>query len=121
MSAQAGASERAGGAARADKARRARPTAASWSARLRSPKAIGVVVSIVALFVVPPAIGGFLPRALSSYLIFGLLALSVGLISGYGRLFNLGIAANFGIMKVVFLGIIVYEAWFIPRPIKLTS
>ena len=31
------------------------------------------------------------------------------------------IAANFGIMKLVFLGIIVYEAWFIPRPIKLPS
>jgi hypothetical protein len=29
------------------------------------------------------------------------------------------IAANFGIVKLVFLGIIVYEAWFIPRPIKL--
>jgi hypothetical protein len=29
------------------------------------------------------------------------------------------IAANFGIMKLVFLGIIMYEAWFIPRPIKL--
>jgi hypothetical protein len=28
------------------------------------------------------------------------------------------IAANFGIMKLVFLGIIMYEAWFIPRPIK---
>ena len=31
------------------------------------------------------------------------------------------IAANFGIMKLVFLGIIVYEAWFIPRPIKLAA
>lgn len=31
------------------------------------------------------------------------------------------IAANFGIMKLVFLGIIVYEAWFIPRPVKLPS
>jgi hypothetical protein len=31
------------------------------------------------------------------------------------------IAANFGIMKLVFLGIIVYEAWFIPRPIKLPT
>ena len=28
------------------------------------------------------------------------------------------IAANFGIMKLVFLAIIVYEAWFIPRPLK---
>jgi hypothetical protein len=27
------------------------------------------------------------------------------------------IAANFGIMKLVFLGIIMYEGWFIPRPI----
>jgi len=31
------------------------------------------------------------------------------------------IAANFGIMKLVFLGIIMYEAWFIPRPIKLPT
>jgi len=31
------------------------------------------------------------------------------------------IAANFGVMKLVFLGIIVYEAWFIPRPIKLPA
>jgi hypothetical protein len=31
------------------------------------------------------------------------------------------IAANFGIMKLVFLGIIMYEAWFITRPIKLPS
>jgi hypothetical protein len=31
------------------------------------------------------------------------------------------IAANFGIMKLVFLGIIMYEAWFIPRPIKIAA
>jgi len=30
------------------------------------------------------------------------------------------VAANFGIMKLVFLAIIVYEAWVIPRPIKPT-
>jgi branched-chain amino acid transport system permease protein len=65
--------------------------------RLLSPLWIGVVVLIVLLAVVPPVIGGFLLRALSGYLIFGLLALSVGLISGYGRLFNLGVGANFGI------------------------
>ena len=47
--------------------------------------------------VVPPLIGGYLVRALTSYLIFGLLALSVGLITGYGRLFNLGVGANFGV------------------------
>ncbi|HLZ29360.1 MAG TPA: branched-chain amino acid ABC transporter permease [Chloroflexota bacterium] len=47
--------------------------------------------------VVPPLIGGYLVQALTSYLIFGLLALAVGLITGYGRLFNLGVGANFGI------------------------
>jgi len=28
--------------------------------------------------------------------------------------------ANFGIMKLVFLAIVIYEAWIIPRPLKLT-
>jgi hypothetical protein len=28
------------------------------------------------------------------------------------------LAANFGVMKLVFLAIVVYEAWTIPRPIK---
>jgi branched-chain amino acid transport system permease protein len=52
---------------------------------------------VLGLAVVPPVVGGYVPRALTSYLIFGLLALSVGLISGYGRLFNLGVGANFGV------------------------
>jgi branched-chain amino acid transport system permease protein len=64
---------------------------------LPSPTALVVLVSVILLAVVPPAIGGFLPRALSGYLIFGLLALAVGLISGYGQLFNLGVGAGFGI------------------------
>src|SRR3954471_2708915 len=58
---------------------------------------LAVAALIVALAVVPPTVGGYLPRALTSYLIFGLLALSVGLISGYGRLFNLGMGATFGV------------------------
>jgi len=52
---------------------------------------------MVAAFVVPPLVGGFLPHQISTYLIFGLFALSVGLISGYGRLFNIGIGATFGV------------------------
>ncbi|MBV9133318.1 MAG: branched-chain amino acid ABC transporter permease, partial [Chloroflexi bacterium] len=55
------------------------------------------VVLVVLLAIVPPLIGGYLVRALTSYLIFGLLALAVGLITGYGRLFNLGVGANFGV------------------------
>src|SRR6266540_1532948 len=59
--------------------------------------AIFAAVVVAVLAIVPPLIGGFIVRALAGYLIFGLLALSVGLISGYGRLFNLGVGANFGI------------------------
>ncbi len=60
------------------------------------PLGIGVAVVIV-LAVIPPLIGGYVVRALTSYMIFGLLALAVGLITGYGRLFNLGVGANFGV------------------------
>jgi len=73
-------------------------TAAELRGRLvRWWKPLGVAILILGLAIVPPAIGGYTPRALTSYLIFGLLALSVGLISGYGRLFNLGVGANFGV------------------------
>src|SRR5207248_6428391 len=52
---------------------------------------------VLILIVVPPLIGGYIVRGLTSYMIFGLLALAVGLITGYGRLFNLGVGANFGV------------------------
>jgi branched-chain amino acid transport system permease protein len=55
------------------------------------------LISVIVLAVVPPLIGGYMVRGLTSYMIFGLLALSVGLITGYGRLFNLGVGANFGV------------------------
>jgi len=35
------------------------------------------------------------------------------------RLFYRVLAVNFGMMKLVFLAIVVYEAWVIPRPPKL--
>lgn len=55
------------------------------------------IVLVIVMAVVPPLIGGYAVQALTSYLISGLLALSVGLITGYGRLFNLGVGANFGV------------------------
>jgi branched-chain amino acid transport system permease protein len=55
------------------------------------------LVLLVLMIVVPPLIGGYIVRGLTSYMIFGLLALAVGLITGYGRLFNLGVGANFGV------------------------
>ena len=54
-------------------------------------------IAIVALFVVPPLWGHFLPQQLSDYLIFGLPALAVGLIAGHARLLNIGVGATFGV------------------------
>jgi branched-chain amino acid transport system permease protein len=56
-----------------------------------------LVIVVGVLAIVPALVGGFVLSALTTYLIFGLLALSVGVITGYGRLFNLGAGANFGI------------------------
>jgi branched-chain amino acid transport system permease protein len=61
------------------------------------PWFVAAAAAVVFLVVVPPLVGGYLVRALTNYLVFGLLALAVGLITGYGRLFNLGIGANFGV------------------------
>lgn len=52
---------------------------------------------VLALVVVPPLKGGILSQRLALYLIFGLLGLSVALITGYARLFNIGVGATFGV------------------------
>ena len=63
-----------------------------------APSSVVILILIVVVLAVgPPLIGGFATSGIAGYLIFGLLALSVGLISGYGRLFNLGVGANFGV------------------------
>jgi branched-chain amino acid transport system permease protein len=58
-----------------------------------------VFVSLLALAAVlaPPLAGGYLPHQIATYLIFGLLGLSVALISGYGRLINIGVGGTFGV------------------------
>ena len=66
------------------------------STRPPTPVLLGIALLII-LAVIPPMVGGYVVRGLTSYLIFGLLALAVGLITGYGRLFNLGVGANFGV------------------------
>jgi branched-chain amino acid transport system permease protein len=70
--------------------------ASSAGQRPPLPLLLGVAL-VVILAVVPPLVGGYIVRGLASYMIFGLLALAVGLITGYGRLFNLGVGANFGV------------------------
>jgi branched-chain amino acid transport system permease protein len=57
----------------------------------------GVAALTIALFVVPPIYGHFLPQRFSDYLIFGLPALAVGLIAGHARLLNIGVGATFGV------------------------
>src|SRR5207237_3414571 len=59
--------------------------------------AAAVAALMVALFLVPPLYGQFLPQRLSDYLIFGLPALAVGLIAGHARLLNVGVGATFGV------------------------
>jgi len=68
---------------------------------VREPETLGgaavVAALVLAAILVPPLVGGYLPHQITSYLIFGLFALSVSLITGYGRLFNIGIGATFGV------------------------
>jgi branched-chain amino acid transport system permease protein len=60
-------------------------------------RALVVALAVAALAVLPAAFGDYLPQQLTGYLIFGLLALSVALVTGFARLLNLGIGATFGV------------------------
>ncbi|MBV8083586.1 MAG: branched-chain amino acid ABC transporter permease [Chloroflexi bacterium] len=62
----------------------------------RGWQAVAYMSLLVLLAVIPPLIGNFWPQRIASYLIFGLFALSVGLITGQARLFNIGAGATFG-------------------------
>lgn len=55
------------------------------------------IAAAIALFLVPPAAGEFVPQRVSDYLIFALPALAVGLIAGHARLLNIGVGATFGV------------------------
>lgn len=59
----------------------------------------GLLVFLLVLIAatLPPAYGNYLPQQITGYLIFGLLALSVALVSGFARLLNLGVGATFGV------------------------
>jgi branched-chain amino acid transport system permease protein len=59
-------------------------------------KHVAVVAALAAVALYPPLKGGYTPQQATNYLIFGLLAFSVALITGYARLFNIGVGATFG-------------------------
>jgi branched-chain amino acid transport system permease protein len=56
-----------------------------------------LIVILLALAVVAPLFSDNLSQRLGIYLIYGLLGVSVALITGFGRLFNIGVGAVFGV------------------------
>jgi len=56
-----------------------------------------LTLGLLAALLVLPAFGDTTPQRLAVYLIFGLLGLSVALLTGFARLFNIGIGAVFGV------------------------
>jgi branched-chain amino acid transport system permease protein len=65
--------------------------------RLRRLGYLLLALVLVALALYPPLAGGYTPQRATNYLIYGLLAFSVALMVGYGRLFNIGIGTVFGL------------------------
>ena len=56
-----------------------------------------LTIALLALAGLAPLLSENAPQRLTSYLIFGLLALSVAMVTGFGRLFNVGVGAIFGV------------------------
>jgi len=54
-------------------------------------------VALLAFVLVAPVLSENLPQRMAIYLIYGLLGISVALITGFGRLFNIGVGAIFGL------------------------
>jgi branched-subunit amino acid ABC-type transport system permease component len=57
----------------------------------------GLTIALLAVALVVPLLSENLPQRLAIYLIYGLLGISVALITGFGRLFNIGVGAIFGL------------------------
>jgi branched-chain amino acid transport system permease protein len=67
------------------------------TARLSRIVYAALTAILLVFVVVVPLLSDSLPQRLGIYLIYGLLGVSVALITGYGRLFNIGIGAIFGL------------------------
>jgi branched-subunit amino acid ABC-type transport system permease component len=57
----------------------------------------GLTVLLLAVVLVVPLLSENLPQRMAIYLIYGLLGISVALITRFGRLFNIGVGAIFGL------------------------
>jgi branched-chain amino acid transport system permease protein len=67
------------------------------TARLSRIVYAALTAILVVLVIAVPLFSDSLPQRIGIYLIYGLLGVSVALITGYGRLFNIGIGAIFGL------------------------
>ncbi|HEX8967164.1 MAG TPA: ABC transporter permease, partial [Chloroflexota bacterium] len=56
-----------------------------------------LTIALLAVALVVPLVNETLPQRIAIYLIYGLLGVSVALITGFGRLFNIGVGAVFGL------------------------
>src|SRR5207249_9322120 len=56
-----------------------------------------LTLALVGVVLVVPLLSENLPQRMAIYLIYGLLGVSVALITGFGRLFNIGVGAIFGL------------------------
>jgi len=95
---------------------RARTTASSGIHRGYAWLTLG----FLAVGVVLPALGETTPQRFATYLIFGLLALSVALLTGFARLFNIGIGAVFGVSAYV-VAILTNQGIFNPIALLLAA
>jgi branched-subunit amino acid ABC-type transport system permease component len=57
----------------------------------------GLTLALLVVLLVVPLLSENLPQRVAIYLIYGLLGISVALITGFGRLFNIGVGAIFGL------------------------
>ena len=73
----------------------ATPRAGSAATLRTTYAAVTLLLLVVALLV--PLMSENLPQRVAIYLIYGLLGVSVALITGFGRLFNIGVGAMFGL------------------------
>ena len=73
-----------------------RPSAGTRTQRGATTYAALTVILLAAAFVLP-LVSENLPQRVTIYMIYGLLGVSVALITGFGRLFNIGVGAIFGL------------------------
>ncbi len=74
-----------------------RAATAGWTSTLKRTTYVVLTALLLILALVIPFLGENLSQRVGIYLIYGLLGVSVALVTGFGRLFNIGVGAIFGL------------------------